>query len=107
MGTSLRYLPRHEDHPGSGTEGDLPYHAGNVPWQRVVNAKGMVSHRFVTYLSIPCICVCVLCKWLISRGPGSAARQAATLRAEGVRVEEVAGEFYVSLGDYGWFPSFF
>lgn len=44
-------------------------------------------------------------KWLIGRGPGSAARQAEVLRGEGVRVEEVAGEFYVSLGEYGWFPS--
>jgi methylated-DNA-protein-cysteine methyltransferase-like protein len=23
------------------------FHSGNVPWQRVINAKGMISHRYV------------------------------------------------------------
>lgn len=56
VGTSLRYLPAA---PGAGSEGDVdgrrgrgqggeeedPYHSANVPWQRVINARGMISHR--------------------------------------------------------------
>lgn len=59
VGTSLRYLPAA---PGAGedegSEGDVdgrgrgqgeeeeePYHSDNVPWQRVINARGMISHR--------------------------------------------------------------
>jgi len=39
------------------------------------------------------------------RGPGSATRQATTLRQEGVNVEEDSmGEFHVDFGRYGWFP---
>ncbi|CAG8058443.1 unnamed protein product [Penicillium salamii] len=55
----------------------------NVPWQRVINSKGMISHR----------------------GPGSAQRQAEALQSEGVEVTtDSMGEIYVSLAQYGWFP---
>ncbi|PLB40419.1 MGMT family protein [Aspergillus candidus] len=76
VGICLKHLP--------GSDSDNYFHAGNVPWQRVVNAKGMVSHR----------------------GPGSAQRQADALREEGVDVaEDAMGEFYIDLGRFGWFPS--
>ncbi|RAK94889.1 MGMT family protein [Aspergillus ibericus CBS 121593] len=74
VGTSLKHLPS----PGTSF-----YHSGNVPWQRVINSKGMISHR----------------------GPGSAERQAEVLRGEGVEVEgDAMGELYVDLGRFGWFP---
>ncbi|PLN79665.1 hypothetical protein BDW42DRAFT_186601 [Aspergillus taichungensis] len=76
VGICLKHLPQ--------PDSDNHFHAGNVPWQRVVNAKGMVSHR----------------------GPGSAQRQADALREEGVDVSEDAmGEFYIDLARFGWFPS--
>lgn len=38
-------------------------------------------------------------------GPGSAARQAAALQAEGVEVSsDSMGEWYVDFGRWGWFP---
>lgn len=41
----------------------------------------------------------------MSSGPGSAARQAAALRREGVHVTtDAMGEMYVDLARYGWFP---
>ncbi|KKK26970.1 MGMT family protein [Aspergillus rambellii] len=75
VGVCLKHLP--------AEEGEDFFHSGNVPWQRVVNSKGMVSHR----------------------GPGSAERQAEALRAEGVEVQsDSMGEFYVDFARYGWFP---
>ncbi|KAL3448358.1 6-O-methylguanine DNA methyltransferase [Aspergillus insuetus] len=75
VGICLKHLPPQD----SGNH----FHGGNVPWQRVVNAKGMISHR----------------------GPGSAERQAEALREEGVEVtSDSMGEFYVDLSRYGWFP---
>ncbi|KAL1854523.1 Alkyltransferase-like protein 1 [Paecilomyces lecythidis] len=77
VGVCLKHLPANEP------DTSHYYHSDNVPWQRVLNAKGMISHR----------------------GPGSAARQAAALRREGVRVDtDAMGEMYVDLGRYGWFP---
>ncbi|EAW13499.1 MGMT family protein [Aspergillus clavatus NRRL 1] len=74
VGICLKHLP---------SEPSSYFHAGNVPWQRVINSKGMISHR----------------------GPGSAERQAEVLRQEGVEVEtDSMGEFYVDLARYGWFP---
>ncbi|KAL4949530.1 6-O-methylguanine DNA methyltransferase [Aspergillus filifer] len=76
VGICLKHLPD----PASGEF----FHSGNVPWQRVVNARGMISHR----------------------GPGSAARQAERLRDEGVTVDsDSMGEFYVDFGVFGWFPT--
>ncbi|KAJ0414141.1 6-O-methylguanine DNA methyltransferase [Aspergillus carlsbadensis] len=76
VGICLKHLPAQD----SGNH----FHDGNVPWQRVVNAKGMISHR----------------------GPGSAERQAEALREEGVEVtSDSMGEFYVDLSRYGWFPA--
>ncbi len=42
---------------------------------------------------------------LCQRGPGAAARQAAALQREGVRVHtDSMSEFSIDLGEYGWFP---
>ncbi|KAF7552916.1 hypothetical protein G7Z17_g3959 [Cylindrodendrum hubeiense] len=50
----------------------------NVPWQRVINAKGIIS---------------------------PSRNQAAALRAEGVEVSTSAmGELSVDFSEYGWFP---
>ncbi|KAI4088154.1 MAG: hypothetical protein LQ339_008765 [Xanthoria mediterranea] len=70
VGVCLKHLPAFSD------DGDHFFHDQNVPWQRVINAKGMISPR----------------------GPGGAARQAAALRQEGVTVGTTAlGEFIVDL----------
>lgn len=75
VGTCLKALP---------SDLNQPYTSENVPWQRVINSKGMISHR----------------------GPGSAERQAEVLRGEGVEVKRDAmGEFYVDFSRFGWFPS--
>ncbi|KAL6238427.1 hypothetical protein BDW75DRAFT_19967 [Aspergillus navahoensis] len=76
VGICLKHLPS----PESGEF----FHSGNVPWQRVVNSKGLISHR----------------------GPGSAERQAEVLREEGVEVtSDSMGEFYIDFGRFGWFPA--
>ncbi|KAE8406519.1 6-O-methylguanine DNA methyltransferase [Aspergillus pseudonomiae] len=75
VGICLKHLPSNSEEY---------YHSGNVPWQRVINSKGMISHR----------------------EPGSAERQAEALREEGIQVEtDAMGEFYVDLARFGWFPS--
>ncbi|KAJ5600889.1 MGMT family protein [Penicillium hetheringtonii] len=75
VGTCLKALP---------SDLNQPYTSENVPWQRVINSKGMISHR----------------------GPGSAERQAEVLRGGGVEVKRDAmGEFYVDFSRFGWFPS--
>ncbi|KAF2501903.1 hypothetical protein BU16DRAFT_428750, partial [Lophium mytilinum] len=80
VGVCLKHLPSPST---DSSRRSARWHNGNVPWQRVINAKGAISPR----------------------GPGSAARQAATLRREGVHVEEDSmGVFSVDLGRFGWFP---
>jgi len=60
------------------------FHDANVPWQRVISAKGSISPR---------------------GHPSGAANQAQALRAEGVTVTRTAiGEFKIDFGEYGWFP---
>ncbi|KAL5436353.1 hypothetical protein PMIN07_001731 [Paraphaeosphaeria minitans] len=81
VGVCLKHLPAASTDPGKKSP---KWHDGNVPWQRVINAKGRISPR----------------------GPSGAARQAAVLRREGVEVTQNAmGEFLVDFGRYGWFPS--
>ncbi|KZF21231.1 DNA binding methylated-DNA--cysteine S-methyltransferase [Xylona heveae TC161] len=76
VGVSLKHLP-------SSERSDLAFHEGNVPWQRVINAKGIISPR-----------------------ASGASRQAAALRREGVEVGRGSlGEFTVDFSRYGWFPS--
>ncbi|KAF2457751.1 MGMT family protein, partial [Lineolata rhizophorae] len=79
VGVALKHLPAAQ---AAADDGPV-WHDDNVPWQRVVNAKGRISPR----------------------GPGGASRQAAALRREGVTIERGAmGEFYLDLMKYGWFP---
>lgn len=111
VGICLKHLPQ--------PDSDNYFHAGNVPWQRVVNAKGMVSHRyFLSFFLSPFFMH--MHRYINGarvqriqnelkfnqRGPGSAQRQADALREEGVDVSEDAmGEFYIDLSRFGWFPS--
>ncbi|KAF2263807.1 DNA binding methylated-DNA--cysteine S-methyltransferase [Lojkania enalia] len=82
VGVCLKHLPSASSDPSKKS---ATWHSGNVPWQRVINARGGISPR--------------------QRGPSGASRQAAALRAEGVEVEQGAmGEFTVDFGKYGWFP---
>lgn len=75
VGICLKYLSQ-----DAGAE----HHSGNVPWQRVINAKGIISPR---------------------SQPSGARNQAAALRAEGVTVStDALGELSVDLAEYGWFP---
>ncbi|KAI3323664.1 MGMT family protein [Xylariaceae sp. AK1471] len=61
------------------------HHSGNVPWQRVINAKGVISPR---------------------SQPSGARNQAVALRAEGVTVStDALGELSVDFAEYGWFPN--
>ncbi|KAF1352212.1 6-O-methylguanine DNA methyltransferase [Delphinella strobiligena] len=79
VGVSLKHLPSATDQPYGY------YNSANVPWQRVINAKGSISPRGTS---------------------GGAARQATALRAEGVEVGRGSlGEYTVDLTTQGWFPS--
>jgi len=75
VGVCLKHLSSDPEHR---------YHNQNVPWQRVINAKGIISPR---------------------SQPSGAQNQAEALRAEGVTVTENAmGELSVDFKDFGWFP---
>lgn len=90
VGICLKHLP---------SDTSQHFHSGNVPWQRVISSKGMISHRYVDEM---------LSKFHdadFCRGPGSAERQAEALRQEGVQVDvDSMGDFYVDFARYGWFP---
>lgn len=82
VGVCLKHLPSYApDEPDKHF-----FHSDNVPWQRVVNAKGGISPR----------------------GDGGLAvnRQVRRLRAEGVEVTDARGaeENWVDLSKWGWFP---
>ena len=84
VGVCLRYLP-----PFDAAQPDRhKYHTQNVPWQRIVNAKGGISARDAD-------------------GVG-AQRQAQRLRAEGVAVRNAAensgAQPSVDFAVCGWFP---
>ncbi|KAL9060190.1 MAG: hypothetical protein Q9162_000804 [Coniocarpon cinnabarinum] len=75
VGVALKHLPSHE--------AAVEFHNQNVPWQRVINAKGTVTPR----------------------GREEAGRQAAALEAEGVEVTRGSlGEYQVDFARFGWFP---
>jgi len=74
VGVCMKHLPG---------DTSLRFNSSNVPWQRVINAKGGISPR----------------------GPSGATRQAAALRSEGVQVDRGAlGEYTIDFSVYGWFP---
>ncbi|CRG88621.1 methylated-DNA-protein-cysteine methyltransferase related protein [Talaromyces islandicus] len=91
VGICLKHLPSNrtnaaDQNDENDEQGEMyhHFHDDNVPWQRIVNSKGTISHR----------------------GPGSAARQADALRHEGVEVSQDAmGDYYIDMHRYGWFPS--
>ncbi|KAK8094624.1 hypothetical protein PG997_001309 [Apiospora hydei] len=63
---------------------DSRHNHNNVPWQRVINSKGLISPR---------------------SQPSGARNQAAALEAEGVEVSTGSlGELSVDFSQYGWFP---
>ncbi|PSS20297.1 hypothetical protein M430DRAFT_119913 [Amorphotheca resinae ATCC 22711] len=75
VGVCLKHLP---------SDPSMPFHHGNVPWQRVVNSKGVISPR---------------------GHPSGAANQAQVLHGEGVAVNTGSlGELMIDLAQYGWFP---
>ncbi|RYP93170.1 hypothetical protein DL770_000744 [Monosporascus sp. CRB-9-2] len=75
VGTCLKHLPE---------DPDARYNHDNVPWQRVINSKGIISPR---------------------SQPSGARNQAAALEAEGVEVTTGAlGELSVDFAEFGWFP---
>ncbi|KAI2624535.1 DNA binding methylated-DNA--cysteine S-methyltransferase [Hypomontagnella submonticulosa] len=75
VGICLKHLPQ---------DADSRFNHDNVPWQRVINSKGIISPR---------------------SQPSGARNQAAALRAEGVTVTtDALGELMVDFSDYGWFP---
>lgn len=83
VGVCLRHLPAFEPARPQGHA----FHSHNVPWQRIINARGGISSR--------------------GDGGGGANRQVVALRAEGVAVAEPAeggSEATVDLKAYGWFP---
>jgi len=75
VGVCLKHL---SSDPGSH------FNSANVPWQRVINGKGIISPR---------------------SHPTGAANQATVLRREGVTVSRgILGELIVDFSEYGWFP---
>ncbi|KAG9236221.1 6-O-methylguanine DNA methyltransferase [Amylocarpus encephaloides] len=75
VGVCLKHLP---------SDSSLPHHSANVPWQRVINSKGIISPR---------------------GHPSGATNQAQVLRSEGVAVNTGSlGELTVDFVEYGWFP---
>ncbi|KAI0130763.1 DNA binding methylated-DNA--cysteine S-methyltransferase [Daldinia grandis] len=76
VGICLKHLPQ---------DANSHFNHDNVPWQRVINAKGMISPR---------------------SQPSGARNQAAALRTEGVTVTTSAlGELMVDFSESGWFPN--
>ncbi|KXX78318.1 Alkyltransferase-like protein 1 [Madurella mycetomatis] len=75
VGVCLKHLP---------SDPSARFNHDNVPWQRVINARGMISPR---------------------SQPSGARNQATALEAEGVTVTTGAlGELTVDFSQFGWFP---
>ncbi|KAF7881321.1 hypothetical protein EAF00_011994 [Botryotinia globosa] len=84
VGICLKHLPSFPSTSASSTTSTPLFHNGNVPWQRVINAKGEISPR---------------------SHPSGAQNQAAILRSEGVEVTiDALNTHHISLPTYGWFP---
>lgn len=85
VGICLKHLPASPTDSSTSTSTSThPFHNANVPWQRVINAKGGISPR---------------------AHPSGAQNQAAILRSEGIEVTNGSlNTLLVSLPTYGWFP---
>lgn len=81
---------------------DARHNSATVPWQRVVNSKGVISHRFVIrYIRN------MQNADSLFRGVNGAERQQTALEAEGVEVSRDAmGERSIDFDVYGWFPKY-
>ncbi|KAI8957924.1 DNA binding methylated-DNA--cysteine S-methyltransferase [Daldinia sp. FL1419] len=76
VGICLKHLPQ---------DANSRFNHDNVPWQRVINSKGMISPR---------------------SQPSGARNQATALRNEGVTITTGAlGELMVDFSECGWFPN--
>ncbi|KXT11130.1 hypothetical protein AC579_640 [Pseudocercospora musae] len=99
VGMCLKYLPRATDQP------DARYNSDTVPWQRVINSKGIISQRQVWPAAAASHNLCLLTSDAF-RGTNGAARQEAQLNVEGVEVGRgPLGERTVDFSTYGWFPN--
>lgn len=96
VGVCLKHLPSASSQPNAR------YNSDTVPWQRVINSKGVISPR-----SGLTICS----KFLIItntqfRGTNGAAHHETALVQEGVQVDRGnLGERTVDFKVYGWFPN--
>lgn len=55
----------------------------NLPWQRVINSKGIISIININY---------------------PAELQAELLKSEGIKVEKIGTDYHIDLQKYGWLP---
>ncbi|KAK1772758.1 6-O-methylguanine DNA methyltransferase [Phialemonium atrogriseum] len=75
VGVCLKHLP---------SDPEARFNNATVPWQRVINSRGIISPR---------------------SQPSGSRNQAAALEAEGVTVTTgPLGELMVNLAEFGWFP---
>lgn len=84
VGVCLKHLPSFDP---TDPDGHF-YHDQNVPWQRVVNAKGGISPR--------------------GDGGAGASRHVQKLRGEGIVVNDQGNgiaEAWVDMERWGWFPT--
>ncbi|PQE23559.1 MGMT family protein [Rutstroemia sp. NJR-2017a BVV2] len=97
VGTCLKHLP---------SDPTLPFHNGNVPWQRVINSKGVISprpHLKPNQIHPPSYTTPKSNN--LRSNPAGVQNQAQVLRSEGVTVNTGSlGELFIDLGEYGWFP---
>ncbi|KXH62578.1 6-O-methylguanine DNA methyltransferase [Colletotrichum nymphaeae SA-01] len=111
VGICLKHLP---------TDPASRFNNENVPWQRVINAKGTISPRYIHLTSHPYnpfshrhtrahihihVHTHLTSNPHLSSQPSGARNQAEALQAEDVEVSRTAmGEFQVDFSSYGWFP---
>lgn len=87
--------------PSASSQPNARYNSDTVPWQRVINSKGVISPRW------DCADYTAQRRYLLtrSRGANGAARHEDVLAQEGVQVEHGSlGERSVDFRVYGWFP---
>lgn len=86
------------------------YNNSTVPWQRVINAKGIISPRYAHLDTVLDFSWTSRRMWIqltsfFRSQPSGAQNQATALEAEGVTVTTgPLGELMVDFAEYGWFP---
>ena len=88
--------------PSASSQPNARYNSDTVPWQRVINSKGVISPRSdLTTCSEVSMTTNIQC-----RGTNGAAHHETALVQEGVQVERGnLGERTVDFKVYGWFPN--